>query len=151
MFGLLVLFMLTVAAPEAKGAEFAIVPGSLAFRTIDGAGMPDNRAGAHPDRLQIQVALSSVGTGTTARDLVFELPPGLGVNPDAVPACPRAALDADECPSDTQVGVTSLEIGGQKFRFHIFDVEPAPGQLAGFAIEVPAFGIHYGHGPTSPW
>jgi hypothetical protein len=89
LFGLLV-----IAGPpaSAQAAEFEIVPGSFTARMLDAEGHPENRAGSHPDRLQIDFALHD--EGTSPRDFVFELPPGFGGNPDAVPECSRELFEA---------------------------------------------------------
>jgi hypothetical protein len=115
----------------ASAAEFGIAPGGFTVRMLDAEGNPENRAGSHPDRLQIDFALETEGTGTSARDLAVELPPGFGGDPSAVPACPRQAHEeGEECPSDSQVGVVSFGSPGSSAP--IFLLEPEPGQLAAF-------------------
>lgn len=124
----LLLFAGPIAA--ASAAEFGIVPGSFSVRALDAAGNPDDRAGGHPDRLQIDFALATEGTGTSVRDLAIEMPPGLGGDPAAVPACPRQAHEeGEECPTDSQVGLVSFEGGAP---LPIFRLEPEPGQVAAF-------------------
>ncbi len=109
------------------------MPGSVAIRAIDAEGHPEDRAGSHPDRLQIDFGLNVEGTGTSARDLVFELPPGLGGNPGAVPECPRELFEKEECSTESQVGAVSLKLaGGTESTLPIFELEPAPGELLAF-------------------
>lgn len=118
----------------ASAAEFGIVPGSFAVRMLDAEGNPENRSGAHPDRFQIDFALETEGTGTLAKDIAIELPPGFGGDPTAVPYCPRQVHEeGEECPSDTQVGLVSFGPSGTPLP--IFLLEPEPGQVAGFTSE----------------
>lgn len=132
----LLLSGLALSPAPAIAAEFGIAPGTLSLRTVDSDGLPDNRAGAHPDRLLVDVNLLTEGTGTGARELVFDLPPGFGGDAAAVPACPRIEYEwVQSCPADTQVGVLSqtLEAGGEVKEGEIFNLEPAPDQLAEFS------------------
>jgi hypothetical protein len=130
----LVIFGLLLAQgpiSAASAAEFGIAPGSFAVRMLDSAGNPENGSGSHPDRLQIDFKLETEGTGTSARDLAIDMPPGFGGDPDAVPACPRQAHEeGEECPSDSQVGTISF--GGLGTPLPIFLLEPAAGQVASF-------------------
>jgi hypothetical protein len=127
---------LAVVGPVAgaSAAEFGIAPGSFKVKLLDAEGGPENRAGAHPDRLQIDFALETAGTGTSARDIAVDMPPGFGGDPTAVPACSRQAHEEGiECPPDTQVGLVSFgSSGGPGTALPIFRLEPAPGQLAAF-------------------
>ncbi|HSS04936.1 MAG TPA: hypothetical protein VLK89_07090 [Solirubrobacterales bacterium] len=134
---LLAICAIAISPGIASGADFGILPGSLSVRASDGEGNPDDRAGAHPDRLQLGFGLNVRGTGTTARDLLFELSPGLANDANAVPACPREVFDEEEeCPPDTQVGVITqtLEIGekGESQELPLFNLEPAPLEAAAF-------------------
>jgi hypothetical protein len=133
LLGLMTALVLAALPGAAAAAEFGIVPGSLAIRTLDSAGLPDNRAGAHPDRLQIDFTLSS-GSGTSPRDLIFELPPGLAGSPNSVPACPRTTYDEIACGAKSQVGnfSESLEPHGEKVEEPIYNIEPPPNQIAQF-------------------
>jgi len=131
---LLALFgLFAIAGPtaSASAAEFGIVPGSFKARMLDSEGNQEDRAGSHPDRLQIDFALDVEGTGTTASDLAFELPPGFGGNPGAVPECPRARFEAEEeCPPESQVGLFRFVLeGGQELELPIFELEPGPGEF----------------------
>lgn len=134
---LLAIFALVaVAGPasSARAAEFEIVPGSFVARMLDAEGNPETRAGSHPDRLDIGFALHA--EGTTARDLVFELPPGLGGNPGAAQECSRALFEAgkEDCPPESQVG--TLKFGppeGGETELPIFQLEPGPGEFLSFA------------------
>ncbi len=117
--------------PRASAAEFGIAPGGFAVRMLDAGGNPENRSGSHPDRLQIDFKLETEGSGTSARDLAVDLPPGFGGDPAAVPACPRQAHEeGEECPSDSQVGLVSFGSAGTPLP--IFLLEAEPGQVASF-------------------
>jgi hypothetical protein len=135
--------ILAIAAPSASGAEFGIVPGSFKARLLDAEGQQETRAGSHPDRLQIDFALNVEGTGTSPRDFAFELPPGFGGRPGAVPECPRETFEKkEECPAESQVGkLTFKTSGGAELTLPVFDLEPAPGQIIAFtslpAVDVP--------------
>jgi hypothetical protein len=131
---LAILGSLALGAPVsgAQAAEFEIVPGSFVVRMLDAEGNPENRAGSHPDRLDIGFALHA--EGTTARDLVFELPPGFGGNPGAVQECSRALFEAgEECPPESQVGILRLVSEGAAGELPIFQLEPGPGEFLAFA------------------
>jgi len=127
----------------AQAAEFGIVPGSLSFRTVGGAGNADNRAGSHPDRIEVGFELEPAETGTAMKNVVFELPPGLSGNPQAVTGCPREDFDQiafeSGCPTESQVGVafvrTVFNREGED-EIPIFSVVPPPGGLGelGFAF-----------------
>jgi hypothetical protein len=115
----------------ASAAEFGIAPGGFSVRMLNAEGNPETRAGAHPDRLQIDFKLETEGTGTSARDLAVELPPGFGGDPAAVPACPRQPHEeGEECPSDSQVGIVSF--GSSSVQLPIFLLEAEPGRVASF-------------------
>jgi hypothetical protein len=124
-------FLAGLPLPAASAAEFGIVPGSFAVRMFDAEGEPENRAGSHPDRLQIAFALETEGTGTSVKDLVIDMPPGFGGDPNAVPACPRQAHEeGEECLPESQVGVLSFGVSGEPQPLYV--LEPEPGQIAAF-------------------
>ena len=128
-FGLLAI---TVPAVS-QAAEFEIVPGSFTARMLDAEGHPENRAGSHPDRLQVDFALHS--EGTSARDFVFELPAGFSGNPDAVEECPRELFEAgkEDCPPQSQVGTFRFTFAdGGEVELPAFQLEPAPGEFLAF-------------------
>jgi len=133
----LVLLLLAAAAmPSASYGGFAIEPGSVRVQALDSGGNPDNRAGAHPDRLVLDFNIETTGVGTAARDLLFEFAPGLTGSPIATKTCSRVIYEFDECPADTQVGKFSvLFIGGEGINAPIFNITPAPGQLAALAFK----------------
>jgi hypothetical protein len=124
-------------ASAAPAAEFGIAPGSLSIRALDPTGDPFHRAGGHPDRLRLEFALNAVENGEATRDMVFALPPGLVGNPRAVAACPRDVFDqfaVAVCPPEAQIGTIELGIAETEEPQPIFNVAPAPDELATFGI-----------------
>lgn len=144
-FGASLLAVALLAAGPARAAELEVVPGSLSIRALDAAGEPERRAGAHPDRLRIEFAVNSEESGTALKDLAIELPPGLGGDPDAVAQCSRKVYDdpavAFECPAASKIGEARVELTDSlTFTPAIFNVEPAPGELATFGFRlIPKF------------
>lgn len=128
-----ILALLLVRGPVsyASAAEFGIAPGGFSVHMLDAEGNPENRSGSHPDRLQIDFALEAEGTGTSAKDLMVEMPPGFSGDPAAVPACPRQAHEeGEECSSESQVGVVRFGSSGETLP--IFLLEPEADQVAAF-------------------
>lgn len=124
------------AVPTFSSAGFEFEPGSVRIQFLDSGGNPDNVAGAHPDKVVLDFKIDTTGTGTPARDLVYEFAPGLSGSPIATKVCSRAVYEFEECPTDTQVGVFSAAfLGGETFDRPIFNIIPAPGQLAALAFK----------------
>ncbi len=135
-FGLVLLPLVLVSPAVAGAAEFHIVPGSVHVAALDAEGNPDTRAGVHPNRFQTTFQFDSAGSGTSARDFVFEFDPGLGGNPSATPTCPRPIFESESCPANTQVGVFKLDLGeNEPFDEPIYNVAPAPNQIAVFGFK----------------
>jgi hypothetical protein len=119
--------------PAASAAEFGI--GEFSVRMLDAEGNPENRAGARPDRFQISFALETEGSGTSAKDLAIEMPPGFVGDPSAVPPCPRQAhAEGEECPAESQVGI--FRFGSTGAPQPIFLLEPEAGKMAAFTSRV---------------
>jgi hypothetical protein len=134
---LFILGLLLVWGPisVASAAEFGIAPGGFSVRMLDAESNPEDRSGSHPDRLQIDFALETEGTGTSAKDLAIEMPPGFSGDPAAVPACPRQAHEeGEECSSESQIGI--IRFGSSGEALPIFLLEPEPGQVAAFTSKV---------------
>jgi hypothetical protein len=132
--------LLFLGPPPAAAAEFGIAPEGFTVRMLDAEGNPEDRAGAHPDLLQIDFALEL--EGSEARDIAFELPPGLGLNAAAVPGCPRALVEAEEeCPASSQVGSFEIVLsGGGVTVLPLFELESLPGQPGAFGTK-PSFSL----------
>jgi hypothetical protein len=134
-------YALAIGSP-AHAAEFGIVPGSVTVEPLDAAGQPELRAGAHPDRLAVDFAFVTEGTGTSVRDLAIEFPPGLSGDLSGVVGCPRQVFDEvkseSSCPPTSKVGKAELSFVGfsNSFDRDLFSIQPAPNQLGvlGFAL-----------------
>jgi len=132
MLFILGLLLVWGSPPAASAAEFGI--GDFSVRMLDAEGNPENRAGAHPDRLQIDFAFETEGSGTSVKDLAIDMPPGFVGDTSAVPACPRQAHEeGEECLSESQVGIVRFGSSGE---LPIFLLEPEPGQVAAFTSKV---------------
>ena len=110
-------------------------------------GTVDTQAGSHPYEATFAVGFNERANGELAggevRDLETELPPGFFGEPNAVPRCTRAQLDAVECPADTQVGQVSIagtKLGGGgaegfNIRIPVYSMVPPPHVAAEFAFK----------------
>lgn len=135
---LLAMLTLLVAAltPAVGRADFGIIPGSVEVQSLDSEGHPAYQAGAHPDNITLDFEIETTGDGTAARDLTFEFAPGLTGSPTATKTCSRAIFEFEECPEDTQIGFFSAEfLGGESFHQAIYNITPAPDQLAALAFK----------------
>ena len=65
------------------------------------------QAGGHPD-LSTSFTLGSPGEPEAARNVIFRAPEGIFGNPNAVTECTSADFALDRCPSDSQVGVITV-------------------------------------------
>lgn len=132
--GALLALALAALAPAARGADFAIAPDSFQIRTLDAAGLPDNRAGAHPDRLQVEFAIDPGDANATVKDVSFEFPPGLAGDASAVPACAQDVYENGGCPESTEVGTFGLQVkdGGPVETVPLLNIQPPPGRSAEF-------------------
>lgn len=114
---------------SARAEGFGIATGSFTVRTLNAEGNPESRAGSHPD-LQVNLGFE----GEAPQEMQLEMPPGLGGDPSAVPACSQQArAEGEECPADTQVGVFTLgPLGGSGLTLPIYRLEAGSGQIAAF-------------------
>jgi len=112
---------------SAASAEFEIAPEGFKASLLDAEGHPENLSGAHAD-LRIDFALKI--ENTSARDLVFGLPPGFGMNARAVPQCGRQVVEAkEECPEQSQIGTFDMVLAnGAKTELPLFELEPPAGE-----------------------
>jgi hypothetical protein len=121
------------AVPAVARADFGFTPGSVGVTSVDAAGNPEVRAGAHPDRLDASFALNTDAAGAegNAKDVVIDLPAGFAGDTGAVPQCARSDFDRGECKAESQVGVMQVTFAGNNpFTFPIYDVAPAQAELA---------------------
>lgn len=109
------------------------------------------QAAGHPNFGITNFAFNSHSAGPAeepdghVKDVRVDLPPGLAVNPEAVPACPEAAIEALACPvasqvgEDEAIGTAELVLGLKSTvteSFPVFNVEHRPGEPARFGVEV---------------
>jgi hypothetical protein len=101
-------------------------------------GTLDTQAGSHPYEATFTLNLNSVlsggeelaahPAGREARDFEVRLPPGLVIDPNAVPQCTRARLAQEECPKESQVGIITVNLGEEfPIGFALFNIVPPPG------------------------
>ncbi len=124
-------------------------------------GSADVQAGSHPFQLtttlDLNEALAPEGEGQAllepsapalARNLNFELPPGLLGDPQAVAQCSDADFssigenDVNSCPADSAIGVALVTLnlpnpplGVFTEAVPVFNLVPAPGEPARFGLE----------------
>jgi hypothetical protein len=126
---------------SAQPAGFGLVPGSVF------AAVSSHQAGAHAD-VTTGFALTAAGlssggapvTAGDAKDVSFDLPPGLVGNTVGLPQCTAAKVIAQTCPASTIVGVASTQhgyLGSLASDVNpIFDIAPSPGEPAAFMFVV---------------
>ena len=124
-------------------------------------GETDTRAGSHPFQLtttlDLNETLAPLGEGQAvlnpaapalAKNLSFELPPGLLGDPQAVPRCPDVDFSSigpnnvNACPADAAIGVAlitltlpSPPLPELTEAVPVFNLVPAPGEPARFGLE----------------
>jgi len=117
-------------------APFGISPGGTS------TALSSTQAGAHPN-ITTTVAFNTVNTeGATAndfKDITYSLPPGFSSDFVDTPACASAQFLLEECPVDTQIGVTTITLHGGLPGANIrpvYNLAPNAGEIAklGFPI-----------------
>ena len=104
------------------------------------------QAGGHPD-LSTSFTLGSPGEPEAARNVVFRAPEGIFGNPNAVTECTSGDFALDQCPSNSQVGVITLNANYENDpnfllgTAPIFIVEPVGDDTALLAFIVPTLNI----------
>jgi hypothetical protein len=122
--------------PVAAQAKLFFAPDGVTLQTLDASGTGDFRAGIHPDRLITEFKVSETPEGPEDfKELTVDFPPGLGGFADAVPFCPRAAINRflGECPPDTQVGMFSTNTQS----FPVYNLEPGPNEVVALSVATP--------------
>jgi hypothetical protein len=112
-----------------------------------GGGGLDTQAGSHPFQVTTTLDLNQTADPGkppgVAKDLHFDLPPGLVGNPVPFPQCTAREFDTfapggDQCPRDTVMGVASvtIDVGSSvgTFVVPVFNLTPNPGEPARFAF-----------------
>jgi hypothetical protein len=133
---------------------------SFSFQSLDSAGEPDTRAGAHPYEWATSFSLNkeeasteggrgcvgcNFGVGAISpvgnvRNILTELPPGLIGDPTAVPTCSRFDVGQSLCPGADQVGVVVAELQSGTVNevqtVGLYNVTPPAGRPAYFGAEI---------------
>jgi len=118
--------------PASAAGALELKPDGIKMELLNDASEPETRAGAHPDRLVQTFEFVGDEGEDDAKELLIDLPLGMGGDVDAVPLCPRASLSEDrDCPKESRIGTFT---GGLLGSSPIFNVEPAPSEFALFAV-----------------
>lgn len=65
------------------------------------------QAGGHPD-LSIAFSLDASPSAAIAKDVTYDAPAGVGLEPLAVPQCSAGEMALSECPIDSQIGLITV-------------------------------------------
>jgi hypothetical protein len=129
MYGLLVVCVLLVAGVAASSAYASASFGieRYGLTAIEEDSSADTQAGSHPYELSAEAVLAPNVHSISAdevRDLDFQLPPGLIINPATVP-------------QNNAVGMVQVSEAGKIVPAAVYNLAPAPGELArfGFTLE----------------
>jgi hypothetical protein len=115
------------------------------------------RAGAHPDGTAsfwfsrdrhfktANIPSTSYGPDGAPRTVRVSLPPGAIGDPNAVPKCPAEALrfTPTTCSPKSQVGVSTISLGGFTAVFPVYNVEPRDGKTAELIISGAGIDVIY--------
>jgi uncharacterized repeat protein (TIGR01451 family) len=113
-------------------AGFGISPGGAS------TALSTTQAGAHPD-LTTSIAFNTVAAGgalaEAPKDTTDDLPPGFAGDLVDTPSCPISEFTLQECPTNTQVGITTLSLRQQGhvsvlYLEPVYNLEPNPGEVA---------------------
>jgi hypothetical protein len=126
--GVLACMLLVASASQSSAygsASFGIERYALTATEKDGSA--DTQAGSHPYDLTAEAVLEPNAHNTSAdevKNLDFELPAGLIINPAAVP-------------QNNAVGMAQMSIAGKIASATVYNLTPAPGEFArfGFTLE----------------
>ena len=130
-----------IPTPVFAAFEFAIFDGE----STDEAANPYNQAGGHPfaltTRIQFPRTLDNLGHEVPAgslKNVVVNLPPGFLGNPTAAERCEEAQLATDTCPTDSQVGITSVSASDNSSSgdYPLYNMVPPPGEAAEFGFNI---------------
>jgi hypothetical protein len=127
---------------DSSPVTFGIERYGLAATNEDGSA--EVQAGAHPYELTAEAGFNrTLGSGakiTTEgeiKDLDFELPAGLSLDPGAVPQCASIVFMEGDCSNSSTVGLVLMSTTGSTEPAAVYDLQPAPGDLAqlGFSFD----------------
>jgi hypothetical protein len=131
--------MIVVQAPSAS-ASFGLTGLDSTF--TDSLGAPSMQAGSHPFAWTTLVNVNTMAgkqDGGAVKNIIVELPPGLVVNPTAVPRCSAAdfahVVDGlPQCSDSTAVGIVGARGEGPGTELNdfsaVYNLVPAPGTAA---------------------
>ncbi len=128
----------SVGVANASGASMGLeVEAYSLAATIEG-GSADTQAGSHPYELKAEVALASTGAPAgEVKDLDFELPAGLDLDPESTYRCSITELAEGACSNASAVGFAQIRTSTETVLAPVYNVAPSPGELAtlGFKLK----------------
>jgi hypothetical protein len=113
-FAVVVAFALALSAPRSSGAVvitgYGLISNMPSFPAVPSAGPSTVQAGANPDAGSFTTFAYMDGSEDLKTALV-DFGPGLLANPESVPKCPQAALEAggSTCPAGSAIGRSRLD------------------------------------------
>ncbi|HEY7831301.1 MAG TPA: hypothetical protein VIC06_12135 [Solirubrobacteraceae bacterium] len=157
---------LVVIMPPAAGAAFGVqennfeagtcMTSSCTYASVEGNhGEAFTQAAGHPPvgltAFEFNHSNGAFGKEPegAVKNIRVDLPPGLAGNPQALPQCPVAAFQKDECAADTQVGTNELTVfdgvNDLTVSGTVYNLEQPPGLALDFGIHVavePLVSVH---------
>jgi hypothetical protein len=128
----------SVGVASAPGASMGLAIETYSLAATNEGGSVDTQAGSHPYELQAEVALASTeAPADEVRDLDFELPAGLNLDPEGAYRCAIAELAEGACSNTSAVGLIQIRTSNATVLAPVYNVVPSPGELAtlGFKLE----------------
>jgi hypothetical protein len=135
----------TVSTPDRL--QISSAPAKFGFAQADGwfssaNGEFDTQAGSHPYAFTYSFDLDSSAEALPvegeARNITFNLPPGIIGNPTAATECKREELNEEFCPTGSQIGIDDAGLGGDLPVFDlglpVYNIVPPPGHPAEFGF-----------------
>jgi hypothetical protein len=130
---------LTISSASLK---FGFAHADAWFSNADGTF--DTQAGSHPFAFTFNFSLNTnaeaVPAEGEARNLTFNLPPGVIGNPTAITECTHEEFDEEICPTGSQIGNDVAGLGGGvptlNFDFPVYNLVPPPGHPAEFGFVI---------------
>ena len=131
----------TVVA-ESVGQARALTPFGMSVGG-ESTALSSLQAGGHPDITTTFAFNTEDGEGATAgslKNIVTYEPPGVALDLAATPECADDLFLREECPIDTQVGVTTAIVdqgeGEQSYLEPVYNLAPEPGEIAKIAFYI---------------